>query len=76
MMLQVIMRFIMLNYLLIYMVMWKKSSNIKRWLNTYVDYNVAGYSSLDIITREGGPWEKCANADAMFKRVKDEVIKI
>lgn len=77
-----------------------KPGNVKRWLNVYVDYDVADYSTANMVARTGGPWGKCinadiniavnttadsngnifnynhANADAMFERVENEVIKI
>lgn len=77
-----------------------KPGNVKRWLNVYVDYNVADYCAANMVARTGGPWGKCINADMntpvnttadlsgnivnygradankMFERVKDEVIKL
>lgn len=78
-----------------------KPSNVKRWLNVYVDYSDAKKADFaNLIARIGTPWQKCENADlniavnktpnlngtiinythadanAMFERVKNEVIKI
>lgn len=78
-----------------------KPSNVKRWLNVYVDYSIAAKADVaNMVARIGTPWQKCNNADlnisvnttpnsngttgdythadanAMFERVKNEVIKI
>ena len=40
-----------------------KPVNVKRWMNIYVDYKFADYSSPNDIARAGGAWEECSCAD-------------
>lgn len=44
---------------------WVKPRGVKKWLNTYVDYEKAdgGAASPNGIARIGGPWGACAGAD-------------
>lgn len=41
----------------------EKPGNVKRWLNVYVDYDVADHSMPNMVARTGGPWGKCINAN-------------
>lgn len=40
-----------------------KPKNVKRWLNIYIDYNLADSSSANNIARMGGAWQECSAAD-------------